>query len=208
MNETIRYQFMVKKDRANVFAAIVEAAKQGGKVKEQNEPGGSITFAAKMSATSFNSTFNVNIVGQEDGSTFVSVFTKGDGGLFASNHADKAWEKFLTPFLTVLGEPVTELSSGKPYILRASYVGGNTTQVTNGISQGASIGRAVVGGALFGEAGAIVGGLSGNRRSKSASQEVFSDYGLFNVEFSNGRIREMKVKKKSKEYNEIMVKLV
>ena len=64
---------------------------------------------------------------------------------------------------------------------------------------------ALVGGALFGDAGFILGGMSGPTRTYGHSYERFSDSQLVRIMYNNGRIWEGTLKKGSKLYNDIMV---
>ena len=69
-----------------------------------------------------------------------------------------------------------------------------------------SLGRAAVGGLMFGGAGAVVGGFSGIKKATSQSRNIFSATVLFRVLYSNGRLIERTVKKNSREFAELMAK--
>ena len=69
-----------------------------------------------------------------------------------------------------------------------------------------SLGRAAVGGLMFGSAGAVVGGFSGTKKTMSQSRNIFSATVLFRVLYSNGRLIERTVKKNSREFAELMAK--
>ena len=85
---------------------------------------------------------------------------------------------------------------------------GDTKQVSfSQTSGGTSLGGFLVGGALFGDAGAIIGGLSGKQRTVTNSKTVFSNELLVRVIYTNGRLWEGTVIKGSQLYHEIMVNM-
>ena len=98
------------------------------------------------------------------------------------------------------------MAKGDPVVAGVLNLSGDITEVlTSTTSGGTSLGGFLVGGALFGDAGAIVGGLSGKQHTQTTSRTVFSDRLLVRVIYSNGRLWEGTVGKGSQLYNEIMV---
>lgn len=98
------------------------------------------------------------------------------------------------------------LANGDPVLAGVLNLSGDTREVfTSTTSGGASLGGFLVGGALFGDAGAIVGGLSGKKHTVTNSHTVFSNQLLVRIILSNGRLWEGTVIRGSKLYNEIMV---
>ena len=98
------------------------------------------------------------------------------------------------------------LAKGDPVVAGVLNLSGDTHEVYSSTTRGGtSLGGFLVGGALFGDAGAIVGGLSGKQRTVTTSRTVFSSQLLVRVVYSNGRLWEGTVNKGSRLYNEIMV---
>ena len=65
----------------------------------------------------------------------------------------------------------------------------------------------IIGDSLFGEAGAIVGGMSGTRRSTGVTREVFVQNRLASVIFNNGKVYEGEIRAGTPLYNEVMAKI-
>lgn len=98
------------------------------------------------------------------------------------------------------------LANGDPVIVGVLNKSGDTREVYSSTTRGGtSLTGFLVGGALFGDAGAVVGGLSGKQRTVTDSRLVFSSTLLVRVIYSNGRLWEGTVIKGSQLYNEIMV---
>lgn len=98
------------------------------------------------------------------------------------------------------------LAKGDPVVAGVLNLSGDTHEVHTSITRGGtSLGGFLVGGALFGETGAVVGGLSGKQRTVTNSRTEFSSTLLVRVIYSNGRLWEGSVYKKSQLYNEIML---
>lgn len=130
---------------------------------------------------------------------------------FSRTWNDSWWDMFLS----VLFEKNPEVNfgvtpaSGEPRVVGVLDLRGDTKQVAvSKTSGGASLGGFLIGGALFGDAGAIVGGLSGERRTVTNSRTVFSNEVLVRLIYSNGRLWEGTVLKGSQLYNEIMVTMM
>ena len=123
---------------------------------------------------------------------------------------DDWWDMFLrTLFEQNPGADFgVSLANGDPVVAGVLDLNGDTKQVSfSQTSGGTSLGGFLVGGALFGDAGAIVGGLSGKQRTVTNSRTVFSDELLVRVIYSNGRLWEGTVIKGSQLYHEIMVNM-
>ena len=123
---------------------------------------------------------------------------------------DDWWDVFLTSLFEK--NPGVEfgvtLANGDPLVAGVLNLRGDTKQVSfSQTSGGTSLGGFLVGGALFGDAGAIVGGLSGKQRTVTNSRTVFSDELLVRVIYTNGRLWEGTVIKGSQLYHEIMVNM-
>lgn len=127
---------------------------------------------------------------------------------FSYSANDDWWDLFLYTLFEM--QPGVDfgvsLAKGDPVIAGVLNLSGDTKEVYySKTSGGTSLGGFLVGGALFGDAGAIVGGLSGKQRTVTDSRTVYSQELLVRVIYSNGRLWEGPVFKGSPVYNEIMV---
>lgn len=123
---------------------------------------------------------------------------------------DKFWDNFLKVLFTIYPDIDfgISLANKNAYIVGVLYLGDDTHQVhTSRTTGGTSILGFLTGGALFGAAGAIVGGTSGKQRTVGHSYEQFSQSQLARVIYNNGRLWEGYISKGSKLYNEIMVNM-
>lgn len=123
---------------------------------------------------------------------------------------DEWWDNFLVSLLAEA--PGTDfgvsLANKEAYIVGVLYMGDDTVDIqTSKTTGGASILGFLAGGLLFGASGAIVGGLSGKKRTVGRSSKQFSDTQSVRVIYNNGRLWEGTVKKGSALYNEIMVNM-
>ena len=100
------------------------------------------------------------------------------------------------------------IANGNPQLAAVLHLGDETRQVSfSKTTGGRSLGGFLVGGALFGTAGAVVGGLSGKQRTVTHTNTVYSNTLLVRIIYNNGRLWEGTVHKGSNLYNEIMVNL-
>lgn len=100
------------------------------------------------------------------------------------------------------------IADGNPQLAAVLHLGGETSQVSfSKTTGGSSLGGFLVGGALFGTAGAVVGGLSGKQRTITHTNTVYSNTLLVRIIYNNGRLWEGTVRKGSNLYNEIMVNI-
>lgn len=123
---------------------------------------------------------------------------------------DKWWDNFLSALFTEApnADFGVSIANGTPYIVGVLCLGDDTHQVhTSRTTGGTSLLGFLTGGALFGVAGAVVGGMSGKQRTVGHSFEQFSNSQLARVIYNNGRLWEGAVKKGSDIYNEIMVNM-
>ena len=121
---------------------------------------------------------------------------------------DGWWDNFLTALFDEApsADFGVTLAAGDAYIVGVLHLGSDVVQVnTSRTTGGSSLLGFLAGGALFGTAGAIVGGMSGAKRSVGHSFESYSDSQLAKVIYNNGRLWEGTIKKGSAIYNEIMV---
>lgn len=123
---------------------------------------------------------------------------------------DKWWDNFLKALFANCpnADFGVSLANKDAYIVGVLYLGDETHQVhTSRTTGGTSLLGFLTGGALFGAAGAIVGGMSGKQRTVGHSFEQFSNSQLARVIYNNGRLWEGTVQKGSQLYNEIMVNM-
>jgi hypothetical protein len=98
------------------------------------------------------------------------------------------------------------LANGDPLVAGVLNLSGDTRQIYTSVTRGGtSLGGFLIGGALFGDAGAVVGGLSGKQRTVTNSRTEFSSTLLVRIIYSNGRLWEGTVNKGSQLYNEVML---
>lgn len=121
---------------------------------------------------------------------------------------DKYWDTCLSALFEIA--PNTDfgvsLANKNPYVVGLLYLGDDTKQVyLSRTKHNASITGFLLGGALFGDAGAIVGGMSGKERTVGHTYTEFSNTQLARLIYNNGRLWEGTITKDSKLYNEIMV---
>lgn len=119
---------------------------------------------------------------------------------------DKEWSDLIEDFTAAY--PGFPLRSGKPTVTAAMLCDDGMAQESVSRGKNLSLGRAAVGGALFGNTGAVLGGLSGTKQTRTQTRNVFAATVLFRVLYSNGRLIERTVKKTSREYAELMAKLI
>lgn len=123
---------------------------------------------------------------------------------------DIYWDYFLSTLFAY--SPDTDfgvtLCNHSPYLLAVNYVGSDTVLESHSVTSGGTSALGfLVGDALFGTAGAVVGGMSGRSYTNGSTREVFANRQLIRIVYNNGRIYEGEVKKGSQLYNEIMVNL-
>lgn len=129
----------------------------------------------------------------------------GDAATFAK---DKWWDSCLSVLFSL--SPNTDfgvsLAEKNPYVVGLLYLEDDMEQVhISHTKRHASITGFLLGGALFGDAGAIVGGMSGRQRTVGHTFTQFSKSQLARLIYNNGRLWEGTITKGSKLYNEIMV---
>lgn len=123
---------------------------------------------------------------------------------------DGIWDNFLLALWET--EPdanfgVTMAADGA-VIVGIQYLGSDIVQTQHTMTTGGtSLLGFLAGGALFGSAGAIVGGMSGRQNTFGETSSALSDRQIAKVIYNNGRYWEGVIKKGSKLYNEIMVNL-
>lgn len=128
----------------------------------------------------------------------------------APKFVDKIYDEFLQEMFKL--EPNVNfgisLSKGAPYVIAVNQIGSNiATQTDTVAKQKPNVGGMLAGGFFFGQAGAIVGGMSGKTKSTSVTRDVFIKNRLASVIFNNGRVYEGEIKEGTPLYNEVMAKI-
>lgn len=195
---TISYQFTVPQDYGWVHNAIINATKIC-RCRVTTTSGRGFTFKMSPGFGYFKIKFTV-FFSTANGITTIRIMTSG------ADRKDlhfRVYDKFLIALKrSGLYLPVIP---GKPYIVTTIQLGGGIEQRFS-ITSSPSLGGALVGGFLFGDVGALIGGL-GYSSSKGRSRTVLSNSALFLLCYSNGMIEEREVKKTSRLYTEVMAKL-
>lgn len=130
--------------------------------------------------------------------------------VFKSMANDMWWDFFLQElFESSPGiDYGVSLAKGRPQLVAVLKMGDETEPVYySKTTGGTSLGGFLLGGTLFGVAGAVVGGLSGKQRTVTHTNMVYADTLLVRIIFNNGRLWEGSVQKGSDLYNEIMVNM-
>ena len=121
-------------------------------------------------------------------------------GVFAT------WNGFVKSLLQLNSD--FDLETGNFHIVSAKIVSDGVEQEYSSTSKTKpSIGGALVGGALFGGVGAIVGASRSKTTTWGSSTTVFSGYYLVAVRYSNGLCLEGEISKKSSVYNQIVANM-
>ena len=169
-----------------------------GVVKERNDNRGYIKAKIPVRGNKINADFYIK---RAESECNVRVFWKKLAD-------DYVWDAFLTTIkeLTNQADFAVTCANGDPYAIALLYLGGELEEVQiSRTVRKTSIMGALLGGALFGDAGFVLGGMSGPTRTYGHSYERFSDSQLVRIMYNNGRIWEGTLKKGSKLYNDIMV---
>lgn len=120
----------------------------------------------------------------------------------------KFWNTFIEHLLVQYPDVDFGLAPGVPDISAVKFYGDGTEQVfTSTTKTSPNIGGAIVGGWLFGTAGAIIGGTSGSSYTTATSRVEFSSYLLAKVRYSNGLVLEGLIGRDSSLYHEIMINM-
>ena len=120
----------------------------------------------------------------------------------------RVWDDFVITLTLSCPQYDFGLSSGSFHIVSAKFMTNGIEQQFHSVSfNRPSIGGAVVGGALFGDVGAIIGSGRGTTYTSGTTTSSFSNSVLVKLRYSNGLILEGELSTKSKVYNRIFVDL-
>jgi hypothetical protein len=120
----------------------------------------------------------------------------------------KFWNTFIEYLLLQYPDIDFGLAPGVPTVSAVKFFGDGTEQVfTSTTKTSPNIGGAIVGGWLFGTAGAIIGGTSGRSHTMGTSRREFTNSLLAKVRYTNGLVLEGTIRKNGSLYNEILVNM-
>ncbi len=198
------YCFASPLDTQHTTRAVVNAFLQiGGEIKQCNENNGYIQGVYRINTKrTLSQPLKVEFfISHGDKLCKVRSF-------FKKRANDDVFDRFLTALFSQFPDADfgVSLANGCPYVMGVLYLGGDTEQVhISRTKRNTSITGFLLGGALFGDAGAIVGGMSGRQRTVGHTFTQFSNSQLARIIYNNGRLWEGTITKGSKLYNEIMV---
>lgn len=207
--KNIIYTFMSPFSTLQTAEMISKVMKKLGAIKKENLRNGHIKAVYKLSTfRKYKYDFYIE---HSEKDCRVRMVMADDGCLDIKRVwriRDGAWDNFLTHLFELA--PDTDfgvtLSEGSPYVMGVLYLGNDVEQVhISHTKRNASITGFLLGGALFGDAGAIVGGMSGRERTIGHTYMQFANTQLTRIIYNNGRLWEGTVTKGSELYNEIMV---
>lgn len=125
---------------------------------------------------------------------------------FGLNNVLKVWDAFVKTLVQMYPDLNFELKPGKFSIVAVKTMSDGVKQVHSSTSvTNPSICGALLGGALFGDVGAIIGGSRTTTSTKGTTTASFSDTVLVTVRYSNGFILDGTISKKSAIYQQVMV---
>lgn len=199
----ITYCFISPFPYHDTISLLEKAISKIGNVKDTDARKGYILAKYKVSAVRhIKMEFFIE---RNDTSCNVRIIFHGDVIISAK---DKWWDNFLTA-LFELSPNIdfgVSLAEKDPYVVGLLYLGDETEQIhISHTKHNPSITGFLMGGALFGSTGAVVGGLSGKSRTEGHILTQFADKQLARIIYNNGRLWEGNIKKDRKLYNEIMV---
>ena len=120
----------------------------------------------------------------------------------------KYWNTFIEQLHVLYPDVEFGLTPGKPMVAAVRFHGDGTMQVfTSTTHNSPSIGGAVIGGLLFGTAGALIGASGGKSSTEGYSQVEFSHSIPTTVRYTNGLVIEGSLRRNSPLYHEIMVNM-
>lgn len=121
---------------------------------------------------------------------------------------ERIWNAFIESLMNVAPKVDFGIRPGDLELVAVQFVGDGTEQVFVSTTRNSpSLGGAVLGGMLFGTAGAIIGGTAGTSYTTGKSTTRFSDKVLARGRYSNGLLTEGIVSRNSPVYQEIMVNM-
>lgn len=141
--------------------------------------------------------------GADQNTTDLVLMDRGLGGPY-----EKAWNEFILGLEKHYPDIDFGISSGKIVVTDVKILGDRHQQVfTSRSVRNPSIGKALIGGALFGTPGAIVGGMSGTTYTQGKSADKLPSQVFATFRHSNGLVFDAVISKNSPTYHQIMVNM-
>lgn len=184
----------------------------GGKIKKERENIILACWRSKKFATVFPTKCRFYI-GKDMVRVVIPASSCYGGGIVAMERGNGSpYERIWNEFILGLNRLYPTLDFGilpSPIKLVAvKFVGDNVEQVFTSTSlNNPSLGRALVGGMLFGSAGAIIGGMKQTTITRGKSSTIFSNKLLVTVRYSNGLTFDGEILKDSHVHNQIIVNM-
>lgn len=183
----------------------------GGKVKEERTNIIIACWRSKKFATVFP-TKCIFYIGQDMVRAVISV-SSGGAGIVAMDRGngspmERVWNEFVWGLTNLYPNLDFGIVSGAITLTAVKFVSANTEQVFTSTSHSTpSLSGALVGGMLFGSAGAIIGGMNQTTVTRGTSTTRFSKKLLVTVRYSNGLTFDDEILKDSYVYNQIIVNM-
>lgn len=128
--------------------------------------------------------------------------------IFKPGNVHITWNAFIESLLAVAPGVDFGIEPGTVKMVAAQFVGDGIEEVfVSTTKHSPSLGGAVVGGMLFGTAGAIIGSSAGTSHTTGKSSMRFADKVLTKARYSNGLLAEGVISKNSPTYQEIRVNM-
>lgn len=197
------YQIRFPANVDSVMKTVQQVCAEYAKIKKVNAIEHTLTVKFRAQGWAGPTKFQIILHGKGEETMMVAM-----GSPWASGWQDKPGDVYdiqFDPVVQKLAE-IYRLSDivTPATLIEAQACGSDVEQITTAKGKDVSLGRAAIGGALFGGAGAVVGGLSGTKTSTTHSRQVFADKIPFRLFYSNGRIIEKMIWRDSTEYAKIM----
>lgn len=203
--KNVIYTFVIPFPYKNALELLKKTILETGKIKKSEDERGYILSKYKVSSVrTVPLEFFI-----ERGQTACKVRACFKAELVI-NAQDKLWDNFLQTLFRLAPETDfgVSLANKNPYVVGVLYLGNDTEEVHISRTTGnRSLTGFLLGGALFGDAGAIVGGMTGTQKTYGRTYTQFSNKQLARLLYNNGRLWEGEISKGSKLYNEIMVNM-
>ncbi len=195
------YCFVSPVSTNNTMNAVVSVLKKVGSINEIDRHNNCIEGKIRISSKKqFPVVF---YVGNYNGACNVRA-------LFKRRANDDWWDLFLNELMNQFPSIDFGVTPAKAHVKIAGVLDlqGDVEQHSYSVTKNhASLGKFLVGGALFGDVGAVVGGLSGKSNTTTKSYTVYSDQLLVRIIYNNGRLWEGRVYKNQPLYQQILVNL-
>lgn len=199
------YQVKFPGNVDSVMETVLKVCEERGKIKKLDKSDHTIKVKFKAHGWAQSVKFQIILHGKGEETMMVAMGSPWVTGALDTEKPGDVYDLQFDPFIQTLAE-IYRLSDivTPATLIEAQACGSDVEQITATKGKDVSLGRAAMGGALFGGAGAVVGGLSGTKTSTTHSRQVFADKIPFRLFYSNGRIIEKMIWRDSTEYAKIM----